>query len=63
MPHWFLLGVLGNASRTNTPRNEGIRSFLTESVISKFDSGLLGNTIPSTEIIVFNKNEIFLQRN
>jgi len=47
-----LLGVFGNASRTNTPRNEGIRSFLTESVISKFDSGLFGNTIPSTEIIV-----------
>ena len=40
-----------------------VRSFLTEWVISKFDSGLLGNTILSTEIIVFNKNEIFLQRN
>ena len=51
IPHSFFLGLYGKLSRTNTPRNLGILSFSTASIISKFVSGLLVNSSPSTKIM------------
>ena len=62
IPHWFLLGLLGKLSRVNTPRNEGMCSFLTEAIISKLVKGLFGSLTPSSEIkvviILFQRKKI-----
>jgi len=50
----ILLGLYSKLSRRNTPRNPGNLSFFAAFIISKFDNGLLGNKILSTEITLFN---------
>jgi len=51
---------------TNTPRNEGIHSFLKDLISYKLDKGLLSISVPSTEIkvlITFICMKTFLQFN
>ena len=64
IPHSFFFGLYGKLSRTNTPRNLGILSFSTASIISKFVRGLLVNSSPSTEIIslIYIISEIIMSK-